>query len=248
MLEVIARVFGTKHERDIKEIWPLVGEIKAHAADLEGLSDEALAQKTVEFRGRLERGETLDDLLPEAFAVAKETCRRLCGKTWDVCGLPITWDMVPFDVQLLGGIGAGDIVVGEANEAIGVHPHHAGQLVVVAAGDEADPLDAVFVELGHPALGLLLAGALSLLRLGEIEGHPPLGAGAGQLLLAERLPSGELPYFGYGAGYLRISLGDNWESGGPLRTRTGDNLWLFIEGATLEADGAALVRDGRIVR
>jgi preprotein translocase subunit SecA len=104
MLEVIARVFGTKHERDIKEIWPLVGEIKAHAADLEGLSDEALAQKTVEFRGRLEQGETLDDLLPEAFAVAKETCRRLCGKTWDVCGLPITWDMVPFDVQLLGAI------------------------------------------------------------------------------------------------------------------------------------------------
>lgn len=67
-------------------------------------------------------------------------------------------------------------------------------------------------------------------------------------LLVERLPSGELPYFGYGAGYLRVSLGDNWESGGPLRTGTGENIWLFLEGATLEADGAVLVRDGKIVR
>ena len=104
MLEVIARVFGTKHERDIKKVWPLVGEIHARTAELEALSDEALAAKTVEFRARLEQGETLEDLLPEAFAVVRETCRRLCGKTWDVCGLPVTWDMVPFDVQLLGAI------------------------------------------------------------------------------------------------------------------------------------------------
>jgi hypothetical protein len=65
-------------------------------------------------------------------------------------------------------------------------------------------------------------------------------------LLVERLPSGELPYFGYGSGYLRVSLGDNWESGGPLRTPTGENVWLFLEGATLEADGVVLVQDGRL--
>ena len=104
MLEAIARVFGTKHERDIKKVWPLVEEIHERAKELEGLSDEALAAKTVEFRGRLEQGETLDELLPEAYAVVRETCRRLCGKTWDVCGLPVGWDMVPFDVQLLGAI------------------------------------------------------------------------------------------------------------------------------------------------
>jgi hypothetical protein len=67
-------------------------------------------------------------------------------------------------------------------------------------------------------------------------------------LLTGRLPSGELPYFGYGAGYLRVSLGDNWESGGPLRTRTGDNLWLFLEAATLSAGGTPLIRDGELVR
>jgi hypothetical protein len=67
-------------------------------------------------------------------------------------------------------------------------------------------------------------------------------------LLAGRLPSGDLPYYGYGAGYVRVSLGDNWESGGPLRTATGENLWLFLEGATLSTGSSALVRDGQLVR
>jgi hypothetical protein len=82
---------------------------------------------------------------------------------------------------------------------------------------------------------------------GDIDKVCELVLGTNPLLL-ERLPSGELPYFGYGSGYLRISLGDNWESGGDLRTRTGGIVWMFLEGATLEADGKALVRDGTIVR
>jgi preprotein translocase subunit SecA len=104
IVDLITRFLGTKHERDIKRMWPLVGEIDAHYEAVRELSDEALAGKTAEFRSRLEAGETLDDLLPEAFAVVKDTCRRLVGQTWDVVGLPITWDMVPFDVQLLGAI------------------------------------------------------------------------------------------------------------------------------------------------
>ena len=104
MIPFLTRILGSKHERDIKRIWPLVEEINDHFEGLEELSDEQLAGKTAEFRARLAEGATLDDLLPEAFAVVKETCRRLCGKTWDVVGLPVTWDMVPFDVQLLGAI------------------------------------------------------------------------------------------------------------------------------------------------
>ena len=104
VVNLIARLFGSKHERDIKRMWPLVEAISAEFEKLQALSDEALAGKTVEFRARLEAGETLEDLLPEAFAVVKEVCRRLCGKTWDVVGQPIAWDMVPFDVQLLGAI------------------------------------------------------------------------------------------------------------------------------------------------
>jgi preprotein translocase subunit SecA len=104
VVNLITRLFGSKHERDIKRIVPLVDQIGAEFERLRDLTDEALQGKTAEFRRRLEEGESVDDLLPEAFAVVKEVCRRLCGKTWDVCGLPITWEMVPFDVQLLGAV------------------------------------------------------------------------------------------------------------------------------------------------
>ena len=62
------------------------------------------------------------------------------------------------------------------------------ELIVVAAGHEADPLDAILIELGHPALGLLFAGTRLFFRFGEIKGEPPLLAGAGQLLIAEGEP------------------------------------------------------------
>ncbi|HET9951346.1 MAG TPA: DEAD/DEAH box helicase, partial [Candidatus Eisenbacteria bacterium] len=104
VLNLITRLFGTKHERDVREIWPLVAEINAEYEALRDLSDEQLRAKSDEFKKRLAEGETLDDLLVEAFAVVKDTCRRLCGRSWEVVGIPVTWDMVPFDVQLIGGI------------------------------------------------------------------------------------------------------------------------------------------------
>jgi preprotein translocase subunit SecA len=95
---------GSKHEREIKKVAPLVEEINHFAEEYKGLTDAQLEAKTEEFRGRLKEGQTLDELLPEAFAAVKETCRRLLGKSWEVCGLPLTWDMVPFDVQLIGAV------------------------------------------------------------------------------------------------------------------------------------------------
>jgi preprotein translocase subunit SecA len=97
-------VFGSKHEREAKRLLPVVEEINRFAGEYASLSDEALARKTVEFRGRLAEGETLDDLLPEAFAAVKDTCRRLVGRSWPVVGVETRWDMVPYDVQLLGGV------------------------------------------------------------------------------------------------------------------------------------------------
>ena len=66
-------------------------------------------------------------------------------------------------------------------------------------------------------------------------------------LLAGKAPSGELPYFGYGAGAVRVSLGDNWESGGENRTAGDRNWWLFLAAASLEADGKTLIREGRLL-
>jgi len=104
MLNLLTRILGSKHERDIKGMWPLVDAVNEEYERLRDLSDEELAGKTVQFRARLAEGETLDDLLPEAYAVVKEVCRRLVGQTFDVVGQPVAWDMIPFDVQILGAI------------------------------------------------------------------------------------------------------------------------------------------------
>jgi len=104
MLNLITKIFGTKHERDVKRLRPLVAEINQHYEELKSLTDEQLQSKTEEFRKRLNSGETPDEILPEAFAVVKDACRRLCGTRWDVCGIEIEWNMIPYDVQLMGGI------------------------------------------------------------------------------------------------------------------------------------------------
>jgi len=100
----LTAIFGSKHERDVKRIRPIVETINRHYEEYQALTDDQLRAKTDEFRQRLTAGETLDDLLPEAFAVVKDTCRRLVGTTWDVSGIPTRWDMVPYDVQLIGGV------------------------------------------------------------------------------------------------------------------------------------------------
>jgi preprotein translocase subunit SecA len=147
MLQFLKNLFGSKHERDVQDLYPMVEEINQHMASLEALTDEELRNKTTEFRQRIQEyikttedeivqvketlkqsesfeeredlytkidelnkhldeqiEEVLNELLPEAFAVVKDTCRRLVGQTWDVAGTKIVWDMVPFDVQLMGGV------------------------------------------------------------------------------------------------------------------------------------------------
>jgi len=88
---LLAKIFGTKHEREVKKMLPMVRTINALEPEMQALSDEALAAKTVEFRQRLAGGAALDDLLVEAFAVCREAGRR-------------TVRMRHFDVQLLGGM------------------------------------------------------------------------------------------------------------------------------------------------
>ncbi len=102
--KIVKKVFGTKNEREIKKLVPIVQQINEYYEQYQKLSDAELQKKTEEFRERLKAGETLDDLLPEAFAVVKDACRRMVGKKWMVTGHEITWDMIPFDVQLMGGI------------------------------------------------------------------------------------------------------------------------------------------------
>ncbi len=88
---LIKAVFGDRNARMVKAMQPLVDSINALEAEHEALDDAALANRTVQFRERLAAGETLDDLLPEAFATVREAARRTLG-------------MRPYDVQLIGGI------------------------------------------------------------------------------------------------------------------------------------------------
>jgi len=101
---LVKKIVGTKNDRDIKKLSPLVEEIKQIEEGLHSLTEEQLQAKTAEFRKRVADGESLDDILPEAFAVVKNACRRLKGKTFDICGNDQEWVEVHYDVQLLGGI------------------------------------------------------------------------------------------------------------------------------------------------
>ena len=104
LTKILKAVFGSKSGRDVKRLLPKVDRINQLEIEYQKLSEEALKAKTAEFQERLRNGETTDDILCEAFAVVKNACRRLCGTTIEVCGHNLTWDMVPFDVQLIGGI------------------------------------------------------------------------------------------------------------------------------------------------
>ena len=104
IVKLLKAVFGSKSSRDIRKLMPKVRKINALEEQYQLLSDEQLIAKTEEFKERIRQGATTDSLMCEAFAVVKNACRRLCGTQVEVCGHMMTWDMVPFDVQIIGGI------------------------------------------------------------------------------------------------------------------------------------------------
>ena len=98
------RFAGRHYKKFLDSVKPIVAEINEIEASYQSLSDDQLKAKTDEFRARLKAGETLDDILPEAFAAVKNGARRLVGTTAIVNEHEQSWDMVPFDGQLIGGI------------------------------------------------------------------------------------------------------------------------------------------------
>ena len=88
---LIEKIFGTHSENELKRIYPIVDHIEALGSEMQVLSDEELRGKTQEFKKRLSEGETLDDILPEAYAVVREAATRVLG-------------MRHYRVQLIGGI------------------------------------------------------------------------------------------------------------------------------------------------
>jgi preprotein translocase subunit SecA len=151
-LGTIARkVFGTPNDRRIKATRPLVEQINALEPDFRKLTDEGIREKTQEFRDRLEKGETLDDLLPEAFANAREAARRALG-------------LRPFDVQLMGGIflhqgNIAEMKTGEGKTLVATMPAYLNALTgrgvhVVTVNDYLARRDAEWMGLVYHTLGL----------------------------------------------------------------------------------------------
>src|SRR5262245_11612676 len=109
---IIKKIFGSRNDREIKKLRPLVAKINEIEASLQSVSDEVWRQKPADWKARCsaiednaELARTLEEILPEAFALVKNACRRLMGTEITVRGHPLKWDMIPFDVQLIGGMG-----------------------------------------------------------------------------------------------------------------------------------------------
>lgn len=104
MLKFFKKIFGSAQDRLLHKYWKIVAQVTSFDQQFQSLTDDALRNKTQEFRERIKRGEALDQILPEAYAVVKGACRRLGGTPIHVSGYDQQWDMIPYDVQVLGAI------------------------------------------------------------------------------------------------------------------------------------------------
>jgi preprotein translocase subunit SecA len=176
MFNFLKKIFPSKHEKDVKELSPIVDEINEYYEGLKDLTDDELRAKTQEFKDLIKKNtqehedkiaelrdklttditheerqqiyeeldetekelnelieETLNEILPQAFAVVKDTCRRLCGREWIAGGTRVQWEMIPFDVQLIGGMvlhqgKIAEMATGEGKTLVGSLPTYLNAL------------------------------------------------------------------------------------------------------------------------
>ena len=148
---IIEKLFGTRSEREVKRLLPTVDKIEALSDEYAALSDEALRAKTEEFKARYQSGETLDDLLPEAFAAVREA-------SWRVLG------MKPFRVQLIGGIvlhqgRIAEMKTGEGKTLVAVLPAYLNAITgegvhIVTVNDYLARRDSEWMGKVHRFMGL----------------------------------------------------------------------------------------------
>ena len=148
---ILTKMFGTRSEREIKKLNPIIDKIESYEEAYKGLTDGQLRDKTEEFRRRYAAGETLDDLLPEAFAVMREACARVLG-------------MRHFRVQLIGGVvlhqgRIAEMKTGEGKTLVATLPAYlnaiAGQGVhIVTVNDYLARRDSEWMGKAYKFLGL----------------------------------------------------------------------------------------------
>ena len=155
---LIEKIFGTHSENELKRVYPIVDEIEAMEPEIQALSDSELREKTREFKERLSEGETLDDILPEAFAVVREAAARTLG-------------MKHYRVQLIGGVilhqgRIAEMKTGEGKTLVATLPAYLNALTgegvnIVTVNDYLAKRDAEWMGQVHEFLGLTVGVVLN---------------------------------------------------------------------------------------
>ncbi len=159
------KIFPSRNERVVNKLSFYVDDINNLYETLKDLPRESLMAKTEEFRERLRNGETLDDIMLEAFAVVKAACYQMQGMEIEVTGQKVIWDMVPFDVQLIGGIvlhqgKISEMKTGEGKTLVATLPTYLNALPedkhvhIITVNDYLARRDAAWVGSVHRYLGL----------------------------------------------------------------------------------------------
>ncbi len=168
---IVKKIIGSRSEREIKKLRPMVTKVNELEAELQKASADLLRQKTADWKARLSKIEdneelraALEEIQPEAFAVVKNACRRLCGTEVTVRGHPLKWEMVPFDVQLIGGFGLhsgkiAEMATGEGKTLVATLPVYLNALTgrgvhVVTVNDYLAARDSEWMGAVYKFLGL----------------------------------------------------------------------------------------------
>ena len=157
-MSAITKIFGTHSERELKRIYPLVDKVESYREAMGALSDEELKNKTKEYKERLENGETLDDLLPEAYATVREAAKRVLG-------------MEHYRVQIIGGIilhqgRIAEMKTGEGKTLVSTLPAYLNALegkgvCIVTVNDYLAKRDSEWMGQVHEFLGLKVGVVLN---------------------------------------------------------------------------------------
>src|SRR3989454_3124575 len=168
---IIRKIVGSKNDREVRRLRPVVAKINEIESALQAQPPEALRERTAAWKERLckiednaELTAALNELLPEAFAAVKNTCRRLCGQEIVVRGHPLKWEMIPFDVQLIGGYALhsgkiAEMATGEGKTLVATLPVYLNALTgrgvhVVTVNDYLAARDSEWMGAVYKFLGL----------------------------------------------------------------------------------------------
>ncbi len=165
-LDSLNKLLGDPNEKELKKLWPRAKEVRERwkQADIQALMREDLPKKTEELKAKIASGATLDDILPEAFAVAIRACELLQGEKATLGRQEFMWNMVPFDVQILGGVALhkgmiAEMKTGEGKTLVCTLPVYLNALAgkgvhVVTVNDYLAKRDSYWMGVLYRALGL----------------------------------------------------------------------------------------------